>query len=238
MGLMLLENAVLPLLILNLRLPPSDLELLKSIHQQIQSQGKQIKGISGEINKLKKDYQNLNKQLSKEISFKEGLKLVLASEGGISNDAADKGGLTNLGITHGEYAKYLAQKGLSSRPVTKISLLEAKDIYKHVYWLNSGCGLTPRRIAISCFDWQVNSGRGFATLQQVLGVANDGIPGHKTFNELDYWLSKPGHEDRLLHNYFSLREEMYKRWALGSQRVFLDGWLRRSRALKEYLKVP
>ncbi|MEH1851450.1 MAG: glycosyl hydrolase 108 family protein [Nostoc sp.] len=216
----------------------SDSELLKSIQQTIQSESQQMQHMGTEINKLKKDYQDLNKKLSQEINFKQGLKFVLAAEGGISNDAADRGGLTNLGITHSEYAQYRASHGLPSRSVTQISLLEARDIYKHTYWIDSGCGATPRRVAISCFDWQVNSNRGFSTLQQVLGVDADGIPGHQTYNELNFWLAKPKNENLLLHNYFVIREADYRRWGVGSQSVFLAGWLNRSRALKNYLHIP
>ncbi len=211
-------------------------KLLKSIQQQIQLESQQMEGMAGEINKLKQNYQNLNKQLSQELSFKEGLKFVLAAEGGISDDAADRGGLTNLGITHSEYAQYRIGKGLAPRSVTQISLLEARDIYKHNYWINSGCGSTPRRIAISCFDWQVNSNRGFFTLQQTLGVKADSVPGHQTYNELDYWLSK-NKENLLLHNYFDIREADYRRWGVGSQSIFLNGWLRRAESLKSYLHV-
>ncbi|MEH1769193.1 MAG: glycosyl hydrolase 108 family protein [Nostoc sp.] len=218
----------------------SDSESLNNIQQQIQSQiqseSKQMQGISTEIKKLKKDYRDLNKKLSQEINFKEGLKFVLASEGGISNDPGDKGGLTNLGITHSEYAQYRASHGLAPRSVTQISLLEATDIYKHTYWLDSGCGDTPRRIAISCFDWQVNSNRGMSTLQQVLGVDVDGIAEHQTFNELNYWLSH-NKEDKLLHNYFEIREADYRRWGVGTQSVFLHGWIRRAESLKNYLKI-
>ncbi len=211
-------------------------KLLKSIQQQIQVESQQMEGMAGEINKLKQNYQILNKQLSQELNFREGLKFVLAAEGGISNDSADTGGLTNLGITHSEYAQYRLSHGLSPRSVTQISLLEARDIYKHIYWLGSGCGFTPRRVAISCFDWQVNSNRGMSTLQQTLGVSVDGIAGKQTFNELNYWLNN-GKEDKLLHNYFDIREADYRRWGVGSQSVFLNGWLRRAESLKSYLKI-
>jgi len=210
--------------------------LLRSIQHQIEAESRQMQGVTSEIIKLKKDYETLNKKLSQELSFKEGLKFVLAAEGGLSNNLEDKGGLTNLGITHDEYAQYRSEKGLPPRSVAQISLAEARDIYKHTYWLNSGCSDTPRDIAIACFDWQVNSGRGFSTLQQTLGVAPDSIPGHETFNELGWWLSKHK-EDKLLHNYFQIRDGDYRRWGVGSQAVFLSGWLRRSQELKEYLHV-
>lgn len=233
----LLIPDILSLMVIGvLKATNDDSKWLQSIEQQIKLEFKQMQSMSAEINKLKKSYQNLNKQLATELSFKEGLKFVLAAEGGVSDDAADKGGLTNLGITHAEYASYRAKKGLAPRSVREISYKETSDIYKHIYWLNSGCANTPRRIAISCFDWQVNSNRGFSTLQQTLGVGVDGIPGHESFNELNYWLSKDK-EDQLLHNYFEIREADYRRWGVGSQSVFLHGWLRRAQSLKNYLKV-
>ncbi|MHC5731584.1 MAG: glycosyl hydrolase 108 family protein, partial [Nostoc sp.] len=116
-----------------------------------------------------------------------GLKFILAAEGGVSDDKGDTGGLTKFGITHTEYFNYLSQKGLAQRSVRLISPSEAQDIYKHYYWENSGCDYPPRRIAIACLDWQVNSGRGFSTLQASIGVKPDAIVGHQTLNELNYW---------------------------------------------------
>lgn len=155
----------------------------------------------------------------------------------MSNDIADSGGLTNLGITHSEYDHYRAQKNLPFQSVKEISLHEAKDIYRHTYWLSSHCAEMPRRIAISCFDEQVNTGRAIVALQLILGIKPDGIAGTETFNELNSWLSKPKNEDKLLCNYFRDRENHYLVWGVGSQRKFLKGWLRRSRSLKEELNI-
>ena len=230
MGFILISNIALIMLFKSN--PSADIGLLKSLESHITSEDKQMQNIYLELNKI-------NKQLPKELSFRDGLKFVLAAEGGISDDAADTGGLTNLGITHTEYDSYRASKELPLRSVRDISLVEARDIYRHNYWLKSGCSDTPRRVAISCFDWQVNSGRGFSTLQLALGgIAADGIPGHRTFNELSYWLTKPNHEDKLLHKYFAIREADYRRWGVGSQSVFLGGWLRRAQDLKNYLAIP
>ncbi|MEH2458640.1 glycoside hydrolase family 108 protein [Nostoc sp.] len=212
------------------------LQLSNKIQQNLESQAKEIQQIFSELSHLKKSQQNLNQKLSKELVFREGLKFILAAEGGTSDDKDDFGGLTNLGITHTEYAVYRTQKGMSPRSVREISSSEARDIYKHYYWLNSGCDYPPRRVAIACLDWQVNSGRGFSTLQQVLGITADGIPGHQTLNELDYWLNK-GNENKLLKNYFDIREADYRRWGVGNQRIFFQGWINRLNALKKYLDV-
>ncbi|MHC5818393.1 MAG: glycoside hydrolase family 108 protein [Nostoc sp.] len=214
----------------------NSLGLLNKIEQNITTQSKQFQSLSSELDKLKKDVQNLNQKLSKELVFREALRFILAAEGGISNDKNDSGGLTKFGITHTEYYNYRAKKGLAQRSVRLISPSEAQDIYKHYYWENSGCDYPPRRIAIACLDWQVNSGRGFSTLQASIGVKPDAIVGHQTLNELNYWLAK-GKETELLHNYFDIRENDYRRWGVGSQRVFLQGWMSRAEALKKYLHV-
>jgi cell division protein FtsB len=216
--------------------PDNSSKSINNIENQIQSQNKQIQAISAQSAALKKSLDKLNNDLIKETSFKEALNFTLGFEGGLSNDAADTGGLTNLGITHTEYAEYRAKKKLPRRSVSLISLAEALDIYRNSYWINSGCGNLQRRVAIACFDWQVNSGRGVTTLQQVLGIGADGVIGPLTMNELNSW-ENLNQEDKLLHNYFERREADYRRWGVGSQSVFLTGWLRRAEALKSELKV-
>ena len=216
--------------------PDNSSKFVSTFSKQIDLQNRQIKAIAQQTAALKKSLDKLNSDFVKELSFKEGLKLVLGYEGGLSNYPGDRGGLTNLGITHSEYEDYRHQKGLPPQSVAQISAKEARDIYRTTYWINSGCGDTPRRVALSCFDWQVNSGMGVVTLQQVLGVAVDGILGPITMNELNSWESS-GQEDKLLHNYFERRENDYLRWGVGSQHKFLAGWLNRAEDLKDYLHV-
>lgn len=169
-------------------------------------------------------------------NFEEALKLCLEYEGGYTNDPTDSGGETNYGIIHSEYDTYRATKGLPRRNVRYMEMNEVCDIYRHKYWEGAGCDKMTRRVAIAVFDWQVNSGRGVKHLQKCLSVAEDGITGHNTLNELDCWINK-GKEDELLQNYFELREASYRSWGRGSQACFLEGWLNRSRDLKKYLKV-
>ena len=176
-------------------------------------------------------------QVANEEVFQEALNLCLQYEGGYTNDPTDTGGETNFGIIHEEYDGYRRSKGLLTQNVRRMTLDEAKDIYRHKYWLGACCNKMPRRVAIATFDWQVNSGRGVSTLQKCLGVAADGIVGHQTLNELEYWHSMPGGEDRLLLAYFQRRVDCYRRWGVGTQKVFLQGWLNRAASLKNYLRV-
>lgn len=177
-------------------------------------------------------------QAATDADFEEALKLCLQYEGGYTHDPTDTGGETNYGITHLEYDAYRHHKGLPQQSIRNISMAEVRDIYYHSYWVTPKCNLFTRRVAIACFDWEVNSGRGIITLQKCLGVNADGYVGPATMNEFRYWLSKPTGEDRLLHNFFESRECSYRRWGTGDQAVFLDGWLSRAENLREYLKVP
>ena len=231
-------NTFLSILASNLTTSQAQAQLLKSVTVGLESQEKSVNALSQKIQNLESSYKKLDKALNKELTFREGLKFILAFEGGLTNDAGDSGGLTNLGITHNEYDEYRDRIGLPRRSVATISLKEATDIYRHKYWEDSGCSDFTRRLALSCLDWEVNSGRAIKTLQETLGVHVDGLIGHETTNELDAWFAKEDGEDHLLHNYFERRENFYRRWGVRSQAKFLQGWLRRSDTLKKYLKVP
>ena len=234
----LIINTFLTILAINLTTSQAQAQLLKSVREGLESQEKSLKALDQKLQNLEDNYKKLQQALNKELTFKEGLKFVLAFEGNFSDDEGDAGGATGWGITHTEYDQYRDRKGLPRQSVAKISLKEASDIYKHTYWEDSGCSDLTRRVALSCFDWEVNAGRGIQTLQQTLGVHPDGLLGHETTNELDAWVAKEDGEDHLLHNYFERRENFYRRWGVGSQAKFLHGWLRRAETLRDYLKVP
>jgi len=166
-------------------------------------------------------------------SFERALKFVLQWEGGYSNHAADRGGETNRGITHATYDNYRLQKGLSTRSVRLLEQNELEDIYRSLYWSPAGCDLLPSNLALVHFDWAVNAGVGRAVrmLQKVVNVADDGIIGPRTKAAIATCLKARG-EAALVDTYCSLRENKYRNWGTGSQRVFLSGWLNRLAALR------
>jgi len=163
------------------------------------------------------------------------LKFTLRWEGGYVNHPNDKGGPTNKGIIQATYNVYRKEQGLPQQSVYYITDDEVHNIYKEMYWLEGNCHVIAEAnqlLAISHFDWCVNSGvsRGIQTLQYCLGVSVDGIWGNNTqakFNMSD--------TATLLHCYNKRREMLYRRWGVGSQRVFLNGWLNRLNDLKNYL---
>lgn len=108
---------------------------------------------------------------------------VLHREGGFVNDAADKGGATNYGIT----AATLGLHRQLGRPATveevkAMTVAEARDIYRQRYVVAPGFETLPAWAIPILVDDAVLSGPKAAvtTLQQVLGVPADGVLGPKT----------------------------------------------------------
>lgn len=170
-------------------------------------------------------------------SFARALEFALRWEGGYSNHPADKGGETNFGVTHAVYDAYRKSHGLSVQSVRKISPAEVRDIYKKRYWDASGCDLLSEKLAIAHFDWAVNAGvnRAIKALQQVVGVNADGIIGPLTKQAI-IAASATHKEVWLCDRYNAVREGCYRRWGVGSQSVFLQGWMNRLNALRRELK--
>lgn len=167
-------------------------------------------------------------------SFDAALRFVLQWEGGYSNHPADKGGETNRGVTTAVYANYRKKQGLPLRSVRLISDAEVKEIYKGSYWNAAGCSLLPSKLALCHFDWAVNSGCSSAnrTLQQVVGAAQDGLIGPQTKSAIAAAVALHG-DKWLCDRYNAIREGKYRRWAVGSQAVFLAGWMNRLNALRK-----
>lgn len=117
-----------------------------------------------------------------EDGFLRCLAVVLASEGGFSNNPSDPGGATNFGITQ----KTLAQwRDVAEVPVASIQGLtqaEAAEIYRATYWLPMGCSHLPSGIDLVVFDLGVNAGTKTSVrlLQKIVGVTQDGSVGPMT----------------------------------------------------------
>lgn len=169
-------------------------------------------------------------------SFSKALKFALLWEGGYSNHPADTGGETNFGITHAVYDAYRKTHSLRVQSVRLISAAEVRDIYKKRYWDAASCNLLPQKLALSHFDWAVNSGvnRAVKTLQQVVGVNTDGVVGPLTKQAIIAAVASHK-EIWLCDRYNAIREGCYRRWGVGSQAVFLQGWMNRLNALRREL---
>jgi lysozyme family protein len=172
--------------------------------------------------------------------FEQALDLVLGFEGGYSNNPADPGGATNLGITQNTYDDYRRHAGLSQQSVHSISHTEVLAIYRSNYWNDGQCDkidLIDPFIALVHFDGCVNSGIGQQgrILQRTLGVTADGIVGPESLAELKFVISKDKHNFRV--RYLAARLDFYLDLVLARSvlRVFLPSWCRRIQKLMEKL---
>lgn len=106
-------------------------------------------------------------------AWKKGIDFVLSYEGGLVDNPADPGGLTNFGISSRSYP---------SVDIRNLTRDGAAEIYKRDYWDAVHGDELPGPLAIAVFDSAVNQGAGTARrlLQISLGVDADGIIGPRT----------------------------------------------------------
>jgi lysozyme family protein len=119
-------------------------------------------------------------------NFEQCLAFVLKSEGGYVNNPRDPGGRTNLGVTQKVWEAWVG------RPVTEdeMKALGPEDVaplYKKEYWDKINGDALPLGVDYGVFDMAVNSGvsRAIKTLQQVLGVSQDGQLGPASLAALE-----------------------------------------------------
>lgn len=110
------------------------------------------------------------------MSFDKAFALLLAHEGGYSDQKADPGGKTKFGITEAVARQYGYRGEMKDLPVET-----AKAIYKGQYWDDLFDQL-PFIVAFNVFDGCVNSGvsRSVKWLQAAVGVSQDGLFGPNT----------------------------------------------------------
>lgn len=106
------------------------------------------------------------------------LPIVLAKEGGFSNNPDDPGGPTNFGITQRTLAAWRHAE-VTEADVRALSPQEAQEIYRAQYWNVMQCDAMPRGIDLILFDGGVNLGTGSMVklLQKAIGTAQDGGVG-------------------------------------------------------------
>jgi hypothetical protein len=165
-------------------------------------------------------------------NFDACLTLVLGAEGGFSNDARDKGGATNFGITIGTLTEWRRSRSPAATvtidDVRSLALEEAKEIYRSRYWNITRCEDLPPGVDLLVFDLGVNAGpaRSARILQEVLGVEQDGSIGPVTLNGLN---TCP--VDKIIRDFSAKRLDFYR--SLDDFKVFGAGWTNRTNSMLE-----
>ena len=167
--------------------------------------------------------------------FEKFLDYIFEVEGGYTDDKNDRGGATNFGITE-EEAREFGYAG-DVRNLTKDF---AKNIYLKKYYLGNKLDkVINNKVALSIFDWAVNSGRRGIKKAQI--VANkfganliiDGIIGNKTLEAINSI-----NPEVFLKEYHEMQRAFYKNLAAkdSTQEDFLKGWLNRVEIKEEYIE--
>lgn len=174
-------------------------------------------------------------------------------EGGLSDDPADRGGITNYGVCI-EFLKDCARidsvhcqhLGISL-PLTRETIKalkkdQAKELFRWRFWDTPGFERYDTPLAITLFDCAVNHGvkRSILLAQKAfnnigdpaLWLIVDGIQGPKTKTAL-----QSVNAAALSTAIISERRDFYRAIVKSnySQRVFLRGWLNRADDLEKYV---
>lgn len=118
-------------------------------------------------------------------TFERALALVLTHEGGWSDDPADPGGATNLGVTIGTLSLWLGRPATRAE-VRALTPATVAPIYRRRFWDAIQGDALPAGLDVALFDFAVNSGpkRAVIGLQRALDVADDGRLGPVTLAAL------------------------------------------------------
>lgn len=175
----------------------------------------------------------------------------LKMEGGLSDDAQDKGGLTKYGVSLA-YLKDLEKSRPSLvRDILGVSVVKRADIYnltkaqagaffKATFWTPYDLDSMPQAVALCWYDLNVNHGPVNAAriLQRAANRCDftvpkltvDGKPGPKTKTALRHMGNKQG-----INAIADERQAFYDRIIANnpSQRVFKRGWANRCEAMRK-----
>jgi hypothetical protein len=107
--------------------------------------------------------------------FDTCLAFTLKEEGGYSDDPADPGGATNMGITLATYRQWSDNPSLGALQVQDLSERTARAIYRSLYWNPLRADALPAGVDLSVFDMGSTPGYGIgAAPQRALGFTEGG----------------------------------------------------------------
>ena len=124
------------------------------------------------------------------ITFDEAFRRLIGHEGGYTIDRRDPGNWTGgkVGVGTLKGTKFgLAANTYPNLDIKNLSLAQAKQIYKKDWWDKLGGHGLHSAVTFQLWDFAINAGkkRAIIELQQVAGVAADGIIGPKTIEAVN-----------------------------------------------------
>lgn len=153
---------------------------------------------------------------------------------GFSDDPADRGGATMVGVTIATYTDYRRRNGLPKPTVSDLRAISYKewiDIFRSLFWDTwHGDDIVSQPVANILVDWVWSSGHpGIFIPQGLLGVKADGIVGPKTLAAVN-----AADANRLYEDILSVRRRFIDEICRGrrANQRFKRGWLRRLEAIK------
>src|SRR5262249_33220247 len=119
---------------------------------------------------------------SKPSNFRRCVDLVLAQEGGFSDNPSDPSAATQFGITLRDLRESKQDQNLTVDDLRKFGRDDACEVYRTRYWNVLRCDDLPTGIDLVVFDCGVDAGpaRSARMLQHVVGAAADGSVGDAT----------------------------------------------------------
>jgi len=157
-------------------------------------------------------------------NFEYAIEIVLKHEGGLVNNPADPGGLTNFGIS---------QRSYPNVDIMRLTVEKASDIYFKDYWLKGRYNqIAHKELSAKVFDSAVNMGNRQANkliqracLAAGKNIVVDGALGRKSFEAINSC------DGNLLLAVFRSEMASYYRLIIAkkpSLAVFKNGWKRRA----------
>jgi len=167
-------------------------------------------------------------------NFEYCMNWVFKSEGGLTDNPFDRGGVTNYGIIQDD----MIEAGVKGTP-KDLTNQKAKEIFKILYWDNLFLGsVNDKDIALHILDCAVLQGRVRAVrwVQKILnsldpGVVNDlkpdGIMGMNTLFKINNL--RPDNKDRFIDRLVSERKAAFNLTCVldWKQKIFISGWYNR-----------
>ena len=155
--------------------------------------------------------------------------MVLAHEGGFTNDQRDSGnhlpdgrqGSTMLGCTQANWEAYVGHQ-VTQDDMKKLTKEDVKPLYKKNYWDAVRGDELPTGLDYAAFDFAINAGPAASRkmIQRALNVVVDGSIGPNTLKAINEADAK-----ELMQKFSDAKTAFYK--GLGNFNVYGAGWLKR-----------